>query len=126
MANSMATFSLRLCRSLLPNAKSASHYLSSMSLCTDHLSHLDDSEQVALNSDTNADPPLSQQSSPSQTPKERTVYDRPLENGLDVGIYKVHSLTLYHYSFFSLLTLLLIHFRFRSVLGNFFDWWVMG
>ncbi|KAE8124999.1 hypothetical protein FH972_019837 [Carpinus fangiana] len=88
MANSVATLSRRLCRSLLPNAKPASHYLSSMSFSTDNLSDLDESEKAALNSDPDSDPPLSQQSSPSQPPKERIVYDYPLENGLDVGIYK--------------------------------------
>lgn len=88
MANSMATLPRRLCRSLLPKSKPASHYLSSMSFSTDHLSHLDDSDPTALNSEPDSDPPLSPQASPSQTPKERTFYDRPLENGLDVGIYK--------------------------------------
>jgi hypothetical protein len=114
MANSVATLSRRLCRSLLPNAKPASHYLSSMSFSTDNLSDLDEFEKAALNSDPDSDPPLSQQSSPSQPPKERIVYDHPLENGLDVGIYKVRSLAPYHYTFFSLVTLLLLLFSFRS------------
>ncbi|GMY15396.1 single-stranded DNA-binding protein, mitochondrial [Fagus crenata] len=94
MANSVATLSRRLCRSLLSthNPK-PSHFLSSVSLySTDsdhHESAASDSDELepppALDSDLDSVPP---QDSTNPKQQERIVYDRPLENGLDVGIYK--------------------------------------
>ncbi|XP_040997626.1 single-stranded DNA-binding protein, mitochondrial [Juglans microcarpa x Juglans regia] len=89
MANSMGTLSRRLWRSLLSNSRPSSHYLSAKSMCTTGTGHLS-SDEAASESETDSVPPLPQQSSPSQEsdPQQRMVYDRPLENGLDVGIYK--------------------------------------
>lgn len=94
MANSVATLSRRLCRSLLSthNPK-PSHFLSSVSLYSTnshhHESAASDSDELepppALDSDLDSVPP---QDSTNPKQQERIVYDRPLENGLDVGIYK--------------------------------------
>ncbi|KAF5468967.1 hypothetical protein F2P56_013074 [Juglans regia] len=89
MANSMGTLSRRLWRSLLSNSRPSSHYLSAKSMCTTGTGHLS-SDEASSESEPDSVPPLPQQSSPSQEsdPQQRMVYDRPLENGLDVGIYK--------------------------------------
>lgn len=59
-----------------------------MSFCTQHLSDLDEPELAAHNSDPDTEASLSDQSSTSPKRGERRIYDWPLENGLDVGIYK--------------------------------------
>ncbi|KAB1213182.1 Single-stranded DNA-binding protein, mitochondrial [Morella rubra] len=90
MANSMGSLSRRLCRSVLSNPKPSSQFLSSMSFCTTGTGHLS-SPEAASDSELDSVPPLPEQSSPSQDfdpQPQRIVYDRPLENGLDVGIYK--------------------------------------
>lgn len=118
MANSMGSLSRRLCRSVLSNPKPSSQFLSSMSFCTTGTGHLS-SPEAASDSELDLVPPLPEQSSPSQDfdpQPQRIVYDRPLENGLDVGIYKVRSFTLYHcicirFSL-SLLLLLILHIHF--------------
>ncbi|KAA8542311.1 hypothetical protein F0562_023553 [Nyssa sinensis] len=86
MASSMSSsLSRRLCRSLLSNHK-PSHF--SMPFSTNLSSS--DSDDSTLHPDPEADPipPSSTTSSSSDSTQQWTVYDRPLENGLDVGIYK--------------------------------------
>ena len=97
MANSVGALSRRLCRSLLSTTHNPkpSHYASSMSMYTtesDHPEPTSDSDELDLDS-----VPPEQSSSPTQDSnpqqqqqQQRTVFDWPLENGLDVGIYKVH------------------------------------
>ncbi|KAG2306157.1 hypothetical protein Bca52824_025905 [Brassica carinata] len=71
MANSMATLSRRLYRSLLPNPRLSQ---ASMSFCTNSISELSDNES-----------PLETRTSDRV---ERVMEERPLENGLDSGIFK--------------------------------------
>ncbi|KAL0743494.1 hypothetical protein Bca4012_085007 [Brassica carinata] len=71
MANSMATLSRRLYRSLLPNPRLSQ---ASMSFCTNSISDLSDTES-----------PLETRTSDRV---ERVMEERPLENGLDSGIFK--------------------------------------
>lgn len=98
MANSIATLSRRLSRSLITNPKFSQI---SMLFCTDNLSSRDDSalEDSDHNSDTDSVPSSISQSSLSSSSTaaaaspgstdERMIYQRPLENGLDLGIYRV-------------------------------------
>lgn len=97
MANSIATLSRRLSRSLITNPKFSQI---SMLFCTDNLSSRDDSalEDSDHNSDTDSVPSSISQSSLSSSSTaaaaspgstdERMIYQRPLENGLDLGIYR--------------------------------------
>ncbi|XP_058009923.1 single-stranded DNA-binding protein, mitochondrial isoform X1 [Hevea brasiliensis] len=96
MVNSIATLTRRLSRSLLSNPKFSQI---SMPFCSDNLSSIEDSalEDSNPNSDTDTMPSSISQSSfssstaaaasPGST-EERVVYDRKLENGLDLGIYR--------------------------------------
>ena len=68
----MATLSRRLYRSLLPNPRLSQ---ASMSFCTNSISDLSDTES-----------PLETRTSDRV---ERVMEERPLENGLDSGIFKV-------------------------------------
>lgn len=96
---SMAALSRSLCRSLLTNSKvSHPHHILPVAYCTNNLSFrsVSDITESGIESDLDLDsdshsvtnrpspsPSLSQSS--TQT---RTVYNRPLENGLDAGVYK--------------------------------------
>lgn len=96
----MAALSRSLCRSLLTNSKvSHPHHILPVAYCTNNLSFrsVSDITESGIESDLDLDsdshsvtnrpspsPSLSQSS--TQT---RTVYNRPLENGLDAGVYKV-------------------------------------
>ncbi|CAA7053073.1 unnamed protein product [Microthlaspi erraticum] len=84
MANSMATLSRRLYRSLLSNPRLSQ---SSMSFCTNNnnISSREDSDfdELSANSDTESPPEPVISDPTSRYPRER-----PLENGLDAGIYK--------------------------------------
>ncbi|KAF3437319.1 hypothetical protein FNV43_RR20072 [Rhamnella rubrinervis] len=89
MATSMAVLSRRLCRSLLSNPR-PSHFCRQLStpFCTTHLpSHeVPDSEDSdASSADSEAIP---QSSSSKDSNQQRILFDQPLENGLDMGIYK--------------------------------------
>ncbi|KAF3969145.1 hypothetical protein ACB098_04G084300 [Castanea mollissima] len=97
MANSVGALSRRLCRSLLSTTHNPkpSHYASSMSMYTtesDHPVPTSDSDELDLDSvlpEQSSSP--TQDSNPQQQQQQqqqRTVFDWPLENGLDVGIYK--------------------------------------
>ncbi|KGN64102.1 single-stranded DNA-binding protein, mitochondrial [Cucumis sativus] len=96
---SMVALSRRLCRSLLSNSKASHHYdILPVTYCTNNLSFRSVSDitesgiesdlytELDSNSVTNQ-PSLSPSSSQSPT-QPRPVYNRPLENGLDAGIYK--------------------------------------
>ncbi|CAL1370013.1 unnamed protein product [Linum trigynum] len=88
MASSMVAVSRRLYRSLLSNSKSSQM---SMPFCTTTVSSFDHSEAETetLNSDTESVPNSAAYSSSSSPPAgERVVFDRPLEGGLDTGVYK--------------------------------------
>ncbi|KAJ4830393.1 hypothetical protein Tsubulata_033982 [Turnera subulata] len=93
MANSMATLSRRLHRSLLSSSKAAQI---SMPFCTttksfssseDSLSDEDD-RSVSSEADVTPQSQSPPASSQEASGPERQFYDRPLENGLEVGIYK--------------------------------------
>ncbi|KAF8103659.1 hypothetical protein N665_0186s0027 [Sinapis alba] len=74
MANSMAKLSRRLYRSLLSNPRFSQ---ASMSFCTNNISDL-----------SNTEPPLETKSSDPNHREEHVMEERPLENGLDSGIFK--------------------------------------
>ncbi|OVA05051.1 Primosome PriB/single-strand DNA-binding [Macleaya cordata] len=85
MASSMAFLSRRLIsRSLLYTTK-PSHL--SMNFCTNHTPNDEFDSADSLGSDRNS--PSSSSSSSSMDPnQQRPIYQRPLENGLDIGVYK--------------------------------------
>lgn len=80
MANSMATLSRKLYRSLLSNPRFSQ---ASMSFCTNN--NIPDFDELSANSDTESP------HEPKVSGEERVMEERPLENGLDAGIYKVAS-----------------------------------
>ncbi|TXG51523.1 hypothetical protein EZV62_024047 [Acer yangbiense] len=85
----MATLTTRLYRSLLSNPNTIPHI--SRPFCTSNLSSsLDNSDldDPLLNSDTESVPDASPPSQFQGSGDRRAFYDRPLENGLDSGIYK--------------------------------------
>ena len=71
----MATLSRRLHRSLLSNPRFSQ---ASMSFCTNNIPDLSDTES-----------PLETKASDPNHREERVMEERPLENGLDYGIFKV-------------------------------------
>ncbi|KAG5398344.1 hypothetical protein IGI04_020158 [Brassica rapa subsp. trilocularis] len=81
MANSMATLSRRLYRSLLSNPRFSQ---ASMSFCTNNIPD--------LSAISDAESPLEAKDSDSSyrggSGEERVMEERPLENGLDYGIFK--------------------------------------
>ncbi|EEF50659.1 single-stranded DNA-binding protein, mitochondrial [Ricinus communis] len=88
----MANISRRLCRSLLSSSKISKF---SKPFCTGNLSSREeehDSDESTHNSDTDSISTQSPSSTSSPPPPEsspqREVYQRPLENGLDLGVYK--------------------------------------
>ncbi|KDP20071.1 hypothetical protein JCGZ_05840 [Jatropha curcas] len=96
MANSMAALSRRLSRSFLSNPKISQF---SMPFCTDNMSSRENygSEDSDINWDIDSVPTATPQSSSTTTEaaaasqgssEERVFFQRPLENGLDVGVYK--------------------------------------
>ncbi|KAG6752942.1 hypothetical protein POTOM_042983 [Populus tomentosa] len=99
MANSMAVLSRRLYRSLLssnPNISQLSmpFCTSSTTTTTNNLSFREEESELD-GSDTHSVPNSTTSSSPSSSTTtsdgssgSRVVQDRPLENGLDVGVYK--------------------------------------
>jgi single-strand DNA-binding protein len=109
MANSMAVLSRRLYRSLLSSNPKISQL--SMPFCTsstttttttNNLSFREEESELD-GSDTHSVPNSTTSSSPSSSSStttsegssgSRMVQDRPLENGLDAGVYKVNA-TLY-------------------------------
>ncbi|OMO94442.1 Primosome PriB/single-strand DNA-binding protein [Corchorus capsularis] len=86
MANSLANLSRRVCRSLVSNPRGPQL---SYSFCT---STTDTVTSSSESSDLDIDSPPSESSPPSKSPNnsnaQRRLYDTPLENGLDVGVYK--------------------------------------
>ncbi|XP_065860673.1 single-stranded DNA-binding protein, mitochondrial [Euphorbia lathyris] len=86
----MAALSRRLCRSLLSKSK-FSHYSASFSsgnLSSDEDLNLSESDIDSVPSSTaEFSTPSPEPASPGSS-EERPVYNQPLENGLDVGIYK--------------------------------------
>ncbi|GMI95306.1 Mitochondrial single-stranded binding protein 2 [Hibiscus trionum] len=84
MANSMPNFSRRVYRSLLSNPKTPK--LSLPFCTTTPLSSSDETSDSG--SDPFPDSPSPQSSTPSESTTQRRFYSRPLENGLDTGIYK--------------------------------------
>lgn len=95
MANSMATLSRRLYRSLLSNPRFSQ---SSMSLCTNNnnnTSSREDSDFDVLSADSDTEsPPEPMITDPvSRLPgDDRVMEERLLENGLDAGVFKVPTL----------------------------------
>ncbi|KAH7851804.1 hypothetical protein Vadar_016688 [Vaccinium darrowii] len=87
MRCSMASISRRLCHSLF-NSTNKPHpppppHLSMRFFCT--------SPETSDSDDSTVEPPDSYSdphTSPSPSSEQRTFYDRPLENGLDIGVYK--------------------------------------
>ncbi|XP_028763626.1 single-stranded DNA-binding protein, mitochondrial [Neltuma alba] len=92
MSNSITFLSRRLYRPLLSIPRTPFHL--SQHFCTNHPSsdHQDDLNLEELPPDSDIDAPSTPSSSPdSSSPdsnKQRVVFDRLLENGLDAGIYK--------------------------------------
>ncbi|KAK8972256.1 hypothetical protein V6N11_058064 [Hibiscus sabdariffa] len=89
MANSMANLSRRVYRSLLSNPqtpKLSTHF------CTTTTTLSSSAETSDSDSDPFPNSPSPQSSTPSESakdsPTQSRLYDRPLENGLDTGIYK--------------------------------------
>jgi len=105
MANSMAVLSRRLYRSLLSSNPKISQlsmpFCSSSSTTTTNNLSFREEESELDSSDTHSVPNSTTSSSPSSSTTtsegssgSRMVQDRPLENGLDAGVYKVNA-TLY-------------------------------
>ncbi|XVF49334.1 hypothetical protein PTKIN_Ptkin04bG0003100 [Pterospermum kingtungense] len=88
MANSMATLSRRMYRSLLSNPQIPRL---SVPFCTS-TNLTSSAEGSDSESDSFPDSPPSQSSTPSESAKDSTtqkrLFDRQLENGLDMGVYK--------------------------------------
>lgn len=91
MATSMAVLSRRLCRSLLSNPR-PSHFCHQLStpFCTTHLpSHKASDSEDSDASSSDSESAIPQSASSKDSNQQRSLYDQPLENGLDMGIYKV-------------------------------------
>ncbi|KAJ7956567.1 Single-stranded DNA-binding protein, mitochondrial [Quillaja saponaria] len=88
-AGSISMLSRRLCRSVLSNPRFSYHKLS-MPFSTDQLSSREDSDpdEFVLKPDIDSAPDSVTSESSSEPSSQRAIFDRPLENGLDVGIYK--------------------------------------
>ncbi|KAJ6881911.1 single-stranded DNA-binding protein [Populus alba x Populus x berolinensis] len=100
MANSMAVLSRRLYRSLLSSNPNFSQL--SMPFCTssstttttnnlsfrEEESELDGSDTHSVPNSTTSSSPSSSTTTSEGSSGSRVVQDRPLENGLDVGVYK--------------------------------------
>lgn len=90
----MAALSRRLCRSLLSNPNPKSSLLINRFFCTttNHLtSDKEDSDLEEPEAFLSDSEPVSPESSSPKEPYQRRDYKEPqLENGLDMGIYKVH------------------------------------
>ncbi|KAG6753914.1 hypothetical protein POTOM_041921 [Populus tomentosa] len=99
MANSMAVLSRRLYRSLLSSNPNISQL--SMPFCTssstttinnlsfrEEESELDGSDTHSVPNSTTSSSPSSSTTTSEGSSGSRVVQDRPLENGLDVGVYK--------------------------------------
>ncbi|XAR63879.1 hypothetical protein NMG60_11024018 [Bertholletia excelsa] len=78
----------QLCRSLLANSSKTTPI--SLRLCSSITSHeTSESGDASVEIDTNNEADAIPSSSPSSdSTNQREVYDRPLENGLDAGIYR--------------------------------------
>lgn len=95
---SMAALSRTLCRSLLTNSKASHHHdILPITCCTNNLSFrsISDINESSVDWDIELDsnsvpnrPSLSPPSSSQSSYQTRTIYNRPLENGLDAGVYK--------------------------------------
>lgn len=113
----MAALSRRLCRSLLSNSKASLHHdILPVTYCTNNLffrsvSDITDSDMDLDSHSLTNRPSVSPSSSQSST-QTRTIYNRPLENGLDAGIYKVHWCTSVYGILFSMFDCL--HFCFDN------------
>jgi single-strand DNA-binding protein len=108
MANSMAVLSRRLYRSLLSSNPKISQlsmpFCSSSSTTTttttnnlsfrEEESELDGSDTHSIPNSTTSSSPSSSTTTSEGSSGSRMVQDRPLENGLDAGVYKVNA-TLY-------------------------------
>jgi single-strand DNA-binding protein len=101
MANSMAVLSRRLYRSLLSSNPKISQlsmpFCSSSSTTTsfrEEESELDGSDTHSVPNSTTSSSPSSSTTTSEGSSGSRMVQDRPLENGLDAGVYKVNA-TLY-------------------------------
>lgn len=90
-----SSISRRLCRTLLYTNPKLKPFNFSCSFCSKTLSSPETSESDeptalhSVDSDTDAESPGPFSSSSNSTNQQRVVQSRPLENGLDVGIYKV-------------------------------------
>ncbi|XP_010465966.1 PREDICTED: single-stranded DNA-binding protein, mitochondrial-like [Camelina sativa] len=82
MANSMTTLSRRLYRSLLSNPRFSQ---ASMSFCTNNISSREDSDFDELSPNSDTESPIEPKAS---DPGSRFSGERPLENGLDSGVFK--------------------------------------
>ena len=93
----MTSLSRRLYRSLLSNPKlsqiskpfSTYNLSSSEDSADSDDSHLGSDVDLIPNSDSQSSSSSNTTNSSEEGAGKRMVYDRPLENGLDVGIYKV-------------------------------------
>lgn len=83
MASSMVAISRRLCRILIPSRQISISFCTTLS--SPETSGSDDST-VEFDHDTSSSPASS--SSQRESNQQQQNYDRPLENGMDVGIYK--------------------------------------
>lgn len=112
-SSSMASLSRRLLsRSLChsnPNTMLSMRFCTTTTTTTTHLTSSDSSDSdESITSDLESDPtPDNAQSQPSPEARNRTrdIYDRPLEDGVDVGIYKVHFTLVWAFPFDSILGL---------------------
>ncbi|EOA31397.1 hypothetical protein CARUB_v10014576mg [Capsella rubella] len=88
MANSMTTLSRRLYRSLLSNTRFSQ---SSMSFCTNNISSREDSDFDELSANSDTESPIEPKASDPVSRfsgEERVMEERPLENGIDSGVFK--------------------------------------
>ncbi|XP_015883063.3 single-stranded DNA-binding protein, mitochondrial [Ziziphus jujuba] len=88
MATSMAALSRRLSRSLLSNPKTSHHchkpFCTTIHQTSQQTSEAEDSDASSSDSDS----AIPHSSSSNNSNQRRSLYDRPLEGGLDAGIYK--------------------------------------
>lgn len=88
MATSMAALSRRLFCSLLSNPK-PSHNCHKLFCTTGQSSQHASEAEESDSSSPDSESAIPNSSSSNDSNQQRSIYDRPIEGGLDVGIYKV-------------------------------------
>lgn len=119
----MATLSRRLHRLLLSNPKACQFSIPFSTYLSSHESSdsSSDSDSVSDSDKLTVDPIAD--SPPTDTTQNRMVVDRPLENGLDVGIYKVYSIHTFNISLLLILLVILeLSLNAGKLLGRKMNW----